>query len=162
SLYPERLAEHVERLAHHALRGERWEKAVPYLHQAGQKAMAHSGYQEAVGAFDQALDALGHLPESRTRTEQTIHLHLGASVAQAVAGSQAKSTGHAREAEALADTLGDERRLVLALIQQATSDWIVGDSDRALERSQRALAFGHDDAALQAEVNVCLGMALQP
>ena len=31
-LYPERLAEHVDRLAHHALRGEAWEKAVVFLH----------------------------------------------------------------------------------------------------------------------------------
>ena len=35
ALYPERLAEHVERLAHHAFRGEVWEKAVTYLRQAG-------------------------------------------------------------------------------------------------------------------------------
>ena len=34
-LDPDRLAEQVERLAHHALRGEVWEKAVGYLHQAG-------------------------------------------------------------------------------------------------------------------------------
>ena len=39
-LYADRLAEHVERLAHHALRGELWEKAVCYLRQAGQRAMA--------------------------------------------------------------------------------------------------------------------------
>ena len=36
-LYPDRLSEHVELLAHHASRGELWEKAVDYLHQAGQK-----------------------------------------------------------------------------------------------------------------------------
>src|SRR5262249_54820638 len=158
--YPERLAEHAERLAHHALRGEAWGKAVPYLHQAGRKAIAHSGYREAVGAFNQALDALGHLPESRTRTGQAIDLHLDACGAQAVAGSQAKSSEHAREAEVLAGTLGDQHRLVRALIRQATSDWIGGDSDRALERCQRALAFARDDAALQAEVNVCLGNVL--
>src|SRR5262249_37090722 len=38
-LYPERLAEHVERLAHHALRGEVWDKSVRYFRQAGAKAM---------------------------------------------------------------------------------------------------------------------------
>ena len=38
TLYPDRLAEHVERLAHHALRGELWDKAVTYLQQAGAKA----------------------------------------------------------------------------------------------------------------------------
>ena len=36
---PDRLAEQIERLAHHALRGEVWEKA-DYLRQAGQKAAA--------------------------------------------------------------------------------------------------------------------------
>jgi predicted ATPase len=40
ALYPDRLAEQVERLAHHAFRGEVWEKAVTYLRQAGAKALA--------------------------------------------------------------------------------------------------------------------------
>ena len=40
--YPDRLSEHVERLAHHASRGELWEKAAEYLHQAGKKAAARS------------------------------------------------------------------------------------------------------------------------
>jgi len=39
-LSPERGAEQAERLAHHALRGELWEKAVAYLRQAGLRAMA--------------------------------------------------------------------------------------------------------------------------
>jgi class 3 adenylate cyclase len=82
-LYPERLAEHVERLAHHALRGEAWEQAVTYLRQAGAKAMACSGYWEAAADFEQALDALRRLPESRARTEQAIDLHLDASAALA-------------------------------------------------------------------------------
>ena len=34
ALYPDRLMEHVERLAHHAVRGEVWEKAMKYLQQA--------------------------------------------------------------------------------------------------------------------------------
>ena len=41
-LYADRLDEHVERLAHHAVRGEVWEKAVPYLRQAGLRAAARS------------------------------------------------------------------------------------------------------------------------
>ena len=44
----DRLAEHVERLAHHAVRGEVWEKAVRYLRQAGAKAAARSALPEAV------------------------------------------------------------------------------------------------------------------
>jgi predicted ATPase len=70
SLYPERLPEHVERLAHHALRGEAWERAVTYLQQAGAKAMARSAYRAGAFSYEQALEALQHLPESRTRMEQ--------------------------------------------------------------------------------------------
>jgi class 3 adenylate cyclase len=63
--YPDRLTEHVERLAHHAVRGELWEKAVTHLHQAGAKALARSANREAVSCFQQALTALEHLPETR-------------------------------------------------------------------------------------------------
>ena len=34
-LYPDRLTEQVERLAHHAWRGEVWDKALTYGRQAG-------------------------------------------------------------------------------------------------------------------------------
>ena len=48
TLYSDRLAEQVERLAHHAFRGELWEKALTYLRQAGAKAEARSAHREAV------------------------------------------------------------------------------------------------------------------
>ena len=71
-LYPDRLNEHVELLAHHASRGELWEKAVDYLHQAGKKAAARSATQETIAYFEQALDALKHLPESHQTLEKAI------------------------------------------------------------------------------------------
>ncbi|MFQ5946644.1 MAG: AAA family ATPase, partial [Anaerolineae bacterium] len=61
-IHPDRLAEQVERLAHHASRGELWDKAVGYLQQAGAKAAVRSAHREAVGCFEQGLVALGHLP----------------------------------------------------------------------------------------------------
>src|SRR5262249_8841698 len=42
ALYPERLEEQIEHLAHHAVRGELHEQAVTYLRQAGLKAAARS------------------------------------------------------------------------------------------------------------------------
>src|SRR5262249_61127182 len=39
-LDPDRLAEHIEQLAHHAFRGEVWAEAVAYLRQAGGPALA--------------------------------------------------------------------------------------------------------------------------
>ena len=46
-LHPDRLAEQVERLAHHALRGEVWDKTLVYGRQAGEKAMARPASREA-------------------------------------------------------------------------------------------------------------------
>ena len=123
NLYPERLTEHIERLAHHALRGETWDKAVRYLRQAGGKAMARSAAWEAAASFDLALAALQHLPESRARTEQAIDLHLDASGALLAASGPAKSIDHAREAEVLAAAIGDARRQGQALTSLAGRVW---------------------------------------
>src|SRR2546428_8418114 len=43
ALAGDRIAEQVERLAHHAVRGEVWDKALVYCRQAGGKALAPSG-----------------------------------------------------------------------------------------------------------------------
>jgi predicted ATPase len=75
-LYPDRLTEHVELLAHHALRGELWEKAVECLHQAGAKAAARCTYKEAASYFQQALEVLGHLPETRDTIAQAIDIRI--------------------------------------------------------------------------------------
>jgi predicted ATPase/class 3 adenylate cyclase len=74
--YPDRLAEEVEVLAHHALRGELWEKAATYLREAGAKAAARSAFTEGAAYFEQALEALGHLPESRKTLEQSIDIRV--------------------------------------------------------------------------------------
>ena len=76
ALAGDRVTEQVERLAHHALRGELWDKALAYCRQAGEKAMARSAHREAVGYFEQALSALPHLPETRDTREQAIDLRL--------------------------------------------------------------------------------------
>jgi predicted ATPase len=52
ALTPERGAEQVERLAHHALRGEVWDKAVTYCLQAGARAQDRAAFREAAAAFE--------------------------------------------------------------------------------------------------------------
>ena len=76
ALYADRLAEQVDRLAHHALRGEVWDKAVAACRQAGTKALTHSAYREAVTYFEQALGALQRLPEHPDTQAQAIDLRL--------------------------------------------------------------------------------------
>jgi class 3 adenylate cyclase/tetratricopeptide (TPR) repeat protein len=76
-LYPGRLSEQVELLAHHAFRAELWEKAVTYLREAGAKAAARSAFTEGVAYFQQALEALSHMPESRKTLEEAIDIRIG-------------------------------------------------------------------------------------
>ena len=51
ALAPDRVAEQVERLAHHALRGEVWDKAVTYCQQAGARAYDRAAFREAVACL---------------------------------------------------------------------------------------------------------------
>ena len=110
-LYPDRLAEHIERLAHHAFRGDLWEKAVTYLRQAGAKALARSANREALAYFEQALTALTHLPETRETREQAIDVRFDLRDALFPLAEFGRIDEYLREAEALARSLDDQRRL---------------------------------------------------
>jgi tetratricopeptide (TPR) repeat protein len=110
-LYPDRLPEYIERLAHHAFRGEAWGQAVTYLRQAGAKAFARSANREALAYFEQALTALTHLPETRETQEQAIDLRFDLRNALFPLAEFGRIEGYLRDAEALARTLDDQRRL---------------------------------------------------
>jgi len=107
----ERVAEQVERLAHHALRGEVWDKAVAYGRQAREKALARSAYREAVESFEQALGVLPHLLETHDTREQAIDLRLALRSALFPSGDFGRVLAYLREAETLAVALDDPRRL---------------------------------------------------
>jgi tetratricopeptide (TPR) repeat protein len=110
-IYPERLAEQIDRLAHHAFLGADWAKAVTYLQQAGAKALARSVNREAVRYFEEALTALTHLPETRETVEQAIDLRFDLRNALLPLVEWGRIEGYLREAEALARKLNDRRRL---------------------------------------------------
>jgi predicted ATPase len=111
ALYAERLPEHIERLPHHAVRGELWERAVAYLRQAGARAFARSASREAVASFEQSLTALSHLPESRETLELGVDVRLALRNALWPLEHFETGVGHLRDAERLATALGDSRRL---------------------------------------------------
>ncbi|HEV3347760.1 MAG TPA: sigma 54-interacting transcriptional regulator, partial [Methylomirabilota bacterium] len=73
---PERLSDHVERLALHSTKGELWDKALEYTHRAGIKAAEHSAHRQAVAYFEQALEILTRQPRSREMAERAIDLRL--------------------------------------------------------------------------------------
>jgi class 3 adenylate cyclase/tetratricopeptide (TPR) repeat protein len=163
ALAADRLAEQIERLAHHALRGEVWDKALAYCRQAGEKALARSAHREAVGYFEQALSALSHLPEQRHIVEQAIDLRLALRTALLPLGDLGRVLTYLREAEALAAALDDYRRLGHASRFLSRHFYLMGAYDQAITSAQHtlALATANGDVALQALANFHLGIAYQ-
>ncbi len=75
-LYKENLEEHYTDLAHHYQRSDNTEKAIEYLHLAGQQAVQRSANEEAVTHLTIALELLNTLPETRERDEQELNLQI--------------------------------------------------------------------------------------
>ena len=157
--YTGRRPEQVERLAHHALRGEVWDKAVTYCQQAGARAHDRAAFREAVASFDQALQALAHLPESGDTRELAIELRLAVDLPLSALGENGRRLALLGEAEALARALDDQARLGRVLARIAQERRITGDADGAMAAGRQALelAAALGDSALQVEVSHRLG-----
>ncbi len=161
-LYPDRLSEHVERLAHHALRGHLWDKAVRYGRQAGTRALGRSAAREALAHFEQARAALRELPESRGRTEQLIDLCFDQRNALLPFFGELERVGEVlNEARALAERLGDQRRHGWALGYLAFVYTLLGELARAIDTADgaRTIGEGVGDLGLRVVANYYLGMA---
>ena len=139
TLHRERLGEQIERLAHHAVRGGAWEKAVHYLRQAGLKAIARSAPQDARGCFEQALDVLAALPESPSRLEQGFEVRLELRPVLSLLGEVRRMKEGLREAEVLAERLNDDRRRGRVWAFMTLTHTLLGEMDEAFVTGTRAL-----------------------
>jgi tetratricopeptide (TPR) repeat protein len=111
------------------------------LRQAGAKAIARSANREAVSFFEQALMALGHLPETRERLEEAIDVRFDLRTALSPLGEFERIFGRLREADGLARALHDDRRLGQTSVYMCTNLYMSG-------RPREALAFGQNAHAL--------------
>jgi tetratricopeptide (TPR) repeat protein len=161
--YPDRLVEHIEQMAHHAFRGEAWERALIYLRQAGTKAIGRCAYRQAVAYLDQALIALRHLPESREMIEQAIDIRLDLRNAHMPLGEHDRMLQHISAAEPLATTLADRFRLARVLAYMSANFFIARDHHRAIDSAERGLAVttGLEDFRLETELNLRLALVHQ-
>jgi tetratricopeptide (TPR) repeat protein len=139
-LYAGRTTEQIEHLAHHAFRGEVWEKAVTYLRQAAKKAAARSANHEAASYFEQALQVLRHLPLNRATRELGVDLRLELRPSLVTLGEQERIVKHLSQAESLANELGDKWRIGRVLADMSAYFSREGEHERAVNVGERALA----------------------
>src|SRR5262249_37188634 len=153
--------EQVERLAHHALRGAVWDKAVTYCQQAGARAFDRAAFPEAVAAFEQALQALGHLSEDSDTRVLAIEVRLALGGPLSALGEYERWLALLDEAEARARALDDQARLGWVLARMAQVRRVTGDHDGAMAAGRQALALAGErgDSALQGQASFTLGQA---
>jgi class 3 adenylate cyclase/tetratricopeptide (TPR) repeat protein len=158
---PGRLAEEIDRLAHHALEGGLWDKAVLLFRKAGGRAAGRSAYREAVTSYEQALVALGSLPEGRERSELAVDLRFDLHSALIPLGEVARMAEILKEAEVEAEALQDQRRVGQAAAYMTQCFWWTGQPERAVESGRRALAIAQalDDRALEGLATQRIGQA---
>jgi class 3 adenylate cyclase/tetratricopeptide (TPR) repeat protein len=139
TLHRDRLVGEIERLAHHAVRGELRGKALDYLRQAGLKAAARSAPVDARVWFEQALGVLESLPESPSTLEQGFEIRLELRPVLNQLGEVRRMLERLREAEALAERLNDDRRRGRACALMTITHSQLGELDEALASGTRAL-----------------------
>jgi class 3 adenylate cyclase/tetratricopeptide (TPR) repeat protein len=159
ALYADRLAEQVDRLAHHALRGEVWDKAVTYCQQARARVWDCAAFREAVVYGEQALQALTHLHESSDTRGLAVEIRHALASALSQLGEYGQCHVLLGEAETLARALDDRAQLVRVLATMADVRRLTGDPDGAIAAGQQALdlAAALGERALQEQASLRLG-----
>jgi len=160
-LYAGVLGEYVERLVDHAVRGELWGKAAAYSTRAGTRALDRSAHARISRAFfDTALEALGHLPESRETLEQGLEVRFLLGSSLFALGMDEAYLSCSAEAVTIAERLGAEEQLARGLALQTNAFWFTGDNTRALASAQRAVSIaekiGHRVQLIHAYTNLGL------
>ena len=159
-LYEGRLDEQIDSLAEHTFLAELWPAAVRHLLRACIRAVGRSAPRAAVALFERGLAALAHLAEGEARAKAGVDFRLVALNALIPLGDHADIVRHLMEAESLARSLGDQRRLGLIYSQLTVAYWMSGQHVRALEAGEQALAaanaLGHKPSQIGARF--ALGM----
>jgi DNA-binding SARP family transcriptional activator/tetratricopeptide (TPR) repeat protein len=161
AVYAGELEQHYAPLAAHCRDGELWDPAATYLGEVGKRAADRSAHREAVVAFEQALAALAHLPESRRTLELGVDIALALHMSSYALGELTRAFRALGEAEAPARRLGDARRAALLASQTGQTLWVTGRAREALPLFEHAatVAKSIDDFALLTSATLYIGSA---
>jgi class 3 adenylate cyclase len=149
--FPEIAETQPELLARHYTEAGLNEQAIPYWQQAGQRAVTRSAYREAAVCYEQALEALQHLPGGREAHAEAIDLRFNLRNVLLPLGEQERILDHLRVAATLAEAVQDQHRLGWVTIYMTSCFYNMGQPDNAVRTGQHALtmAMSLGDVALE-------------
>jgi class 3 adenylate cyclase/tetratricopeptide (TPR) repeat protein len=152
-LHADRLGEHAETLAHHAVRADIPGKAVRYLRAAGVKAAARAANREAIDFLERALALLAELPETRETLSDAldVRIALGPSLIAVHGPPSPLVEASYLAALSLVERLDDAERRFLVLWGLWYVRFTRGDYPPAVTAGERLLETarrGNDDGQL--------------
>ncbi|MDP8927234.1 MAG: AAA family ATPase [Actinomycetota bacterium] len=160
-LYPDRLAEQVETLAHHYVEGQAWDKALDYLVKAGDKAAGAYANKEALDYYQRALEVSERLGDPALRTATGVTEKRGF-VNLTIADLDAAIDDFDRLRN-IALRLGDRRLEGRALALRGLTELQAHDLELSEDTLRAALAIGEEgfeDVRLLASIVLGLGLTI--
>jgi class 3 adenylate cyclase/tetratricopeptide (TPR) repeat protein len=159
-IYEDSLPAHADRLARHAQHGQLWAAAARYTRLVGQRALAQSANMQATRSFEDALELLGHLPDSPERMRLSVDLICDMRSSLELVEPE-KLIGALTEAEQMARRLGDARRLGTVGSYLAHACWVAGRFEQAVMHGRHGVATGAElgEPAIEIPSAYHLGLA---
>ena len=132
-------------LAHHYYLSNEPGRALPYLAQAGQRALSVRSYAEARELGLRAVGLIGRFP-SMAKLDQAGRVDLNLQLAQAYAftGALPKALQILQETERMAESLGDIGRLARIFHRSAQIFWLRGSPNTADDYARRTLRHAEE------------------
>jgi class 3 adenylate cyclase/predicted ATPase len=162
--FPETAETQPELLAHHFTEARLHAQAIEAWRQAGQRSAARSAYVEATAHVTKGLAVLAGLPETATRTEQELALHLMLGTAlQTTKGYATPAVEQIyTRARELSQQVRESPQLLQALVGLRHFYQVRGDFHTAREVGEQAVALAARVQApeLVAEAHYSLGHTL--
>ncbi|CAN5452264.1 adenylate/guanylate cyclase domain-containing protein [soil metagenome] len=161
--HAERPEDQAELLAHHAARGELWDKAARYQGQAAERALARGSYAEAIAGMRAALKSFDAATPSLEGTRRAIdQLRALRALLYATGGDPVETHRVLARAEALALGADDRLRLAWVMADQSAQFWVEGDNGAAATAAQGALEIAEQagETSLRALALFRLGLAI--
>lgn len=145
-LYPDRLADHYQELAHHFVIGEDWAKAFEFLVRSGDRARDAFANQTALDFYAKALEVAGRsLPPPPPR--RIMDVYQGRGQVLRLTGKLPEAVAELDRMLTMAREVGDRRAEAQALVDLSLAHWLTFSSEHVPHTkafAEQALRIGRE------------------
>ncbi|MBI3756658.1 MAG: AAA family ATPase [Deltaproteobacteria bacterium] len=161
-LFHAQLDEYYRELAHHYSRSGNTEKAIEYLHKAGQQAVQQSAYEDAIVHLNAAIALSKVLPDATARIQQELLLQIALGVPlQALRGYGSTEAGVAyTRARELCEKVGEEADLFPILAGLRLFSTVRGDLLAARQIGEQLVQLADHSKNTEREIEACYALAV--